>query len=210
MDSAVVARKHRTRCWRFGGRRQPPSTTAIPRGQTSRTDPKATHMNSTTPVSVQLPTTMAAPGIARRLVRQADETLPEDLTDVAALLTSELVTDSVLRCGFGAGRTGRAIGLRIHRSAGWMRVEVRDHAGRPSALATPPPADSVGQRIVAGLASQWGSRWEPLAGGTVVWFELDHRSVSRRSCDDRPPPGVPAPEALSIRRAGTPRVPRQR
>ena len=161
-------------------------------------------MEAISRISVQLPISMTAPGMARRLVRNTCHGLPEDLGDVAALLTSEVVTASLLHGRLDPERPGGAISLRVRRNATTLRVEVHDRDGEPTV--------GPGQAIVASLAAEWGSTWRPSAG-TVVWFVLDARPASAGNPDDRhvATPSVPRnPGRPVLSRPAPPRVPRQR
>jgi anti-sigma regulatory factor (Ser/Thr protein kinase) len=107
-------------------------------------------------------------------VRQARELAAALLTgwgcapecvDDAVLVVSEMVTNAV-RHGSGGIR------LRLHWSGSYLRVEVRDGSPLlPRLLPASPSADrGRGLRIVARLASRWGST--RLRDGKVVWVEL--------------------------------------
>ncbi|WP_067071366.1 ATP-binding protein [Carbonactinospora thermoautotrophica] len=89
------------------------------------------------------------------------------LTDTAALLVSELVTNLV--------RHAQAPGwLRVAYVDGVLRIEVFDPGSH-----TPQPQDADlddeagrGLAIVTELAAEFG--WEPRDGGKVVYAELHH------------------------------------
>ena len=104
--------------------------------------------------------------MARRFVV---ETLREwdsvDQTDVAELLTSELVTNAVLH-------VGSEVGLLVRLTPRAVRVEVRDASPEP-----PVPRhcedDALtgrGLRLVETMSAAWG--FDPNGQGKVVWFEL--------------------------------------
>ena len=89
-----------------------------------------------------------------------------DALEVAALLTSELVTNAVCHAS-------PPVSLRAEITATAIRVEVHD----ASSCTLPPPrkASSTechgrGLIIVEALASRWGS--EHTNDGKFVWFEL--------------------------------------
>jgi anti-sigma regulatory factor (Ser/Thr protein kinase) len=95
----------------------------------------------------------------------------EDLGELAELLTSELVTNSILHAN-------TAITVRLTVIDQRLRVEVVDHS-----LAQPSPrhfgveaATGRGLELVEMLASSWGVDMGD--GGKTVWFELE-------SSDDR-------------------------
>ncbi|WP_237550581.1 ATP-binding protein [Streptomyces sp. MspMP-M5] len=128
---------------------------------------------------------LRAPGVLERKVRQADLKAVGELRgeicellgrwappdggapadpEVAALLTSELVTNALLHTDGGAVVTARVTDR--------LRVEVRDGAERrPEPRA--PSVDGTSGRglmLVRALADAWGIR--PEGGGKCVWFEL--------------------------------------
>lgn len=161
-------------------------------------------MEAISRISVQLPISMTAPAMARRLVRNTCHGLPEELSHIAALLTSEVVTASLLHGRLDPERPAGAISLRVRRNATTLRVEVHDRAGEPTV--------GLGQAILASLAAEWGSTWRPSAG-TVVWFVLDSRPAPAGNPDDRhvAAPSVPCNRRRPVRnRPVPPRLPRQR
>ena len=89
----------------------------------------------------------------------------DDLVEVVALLTSELVTNAVVHA-----RT--AFTVRATFDAPELRVEVRD--GGPEHME--PPTDDPyaeggrGLLLVAALADRWGVTGRP--DGKTVWFVL--------------------------------------
>ncbi|MEU6590416.1 ATP-binding protein [Streptomyces sp. NPDC046881] len=90
------------------------------------------------------------------------------LADLAALLVSELVTNS-LRHATGP------IGVRLVRPAepaDTLRVEVSDPLPELPRERVAQPEDESGRglQLVAGSSRRWGTR--PGAGGKTVWFEL--------------------------------------
>ncbi|MGX4690044.1 ATP-binding protein [Streptomyces sp. JNUCC 63] len=92
----------------------------------------------------------------------------ESLGDTAALLVSELVTNS-LRHATGP------IGVRLLRPVGLPRVllvEVSDPLPDPPHERPARPDDESGRglQLVASASRRWGTR--PDEGGKTVWFEL--------------------------------------
>ncbi|CAK7281276.1 putative regulatory protein [Streptomyces misionensis JCM 4497] len=90
------------------------------------------------------------------------------VADLAALLVSELVTNS-LRYATGP------IGVRLVRPAGGddsLLVEVSDPLPDPPREREARPEDESGRglQLLAGSSRRWGTR--PGAGGKTVWFEL--------------------------------------
>lgn len=98
----------------------------------------------------------------RELLRQCGS---QGDTDVAELLTSELVTNALIHTDRGAVVTA-GVG-----PAG-LRVEVRDFvAGRPEpGRATDESTHGRGLVLVRALADAWGVRTHEV--GKSVWFEL--------------------------------------
>ncbi|MEU7058491.1 ATP-binding protein [Streptomyces sp. NPDC046197] len=114
----------------------------------------------------------AHPGVvraARAVVRSQLHTWHLDgVADTAALLVSELVTNS-LRHAEGP------IGVRLVRPAGLpdvLVVEVSDSLPDPPRERPARPDDESGRglQLVASSSRRWGSR--PGAAGKTVWFEL--------------------------------------
>ncbi|HUR49652.1 MAG TPA: PAS domain S-box protein [Acidimicrobiales bacterium] len=116
--------------------------------------------------SEELPAEPVSARRARRVVLDAlsDWSLGA-LCDEAALLVSEVVTNSLLHAG-------SPMGLTVRRLGSGVRVEVRD---RSTSMPSPRhyPGDSVtgrGLEILDLTASNWGA--ELFEDGKVVWFEL--------------------------------------
>ena len=93
----------------------------------------------------------------------------EPLLDVAALLTSELVTNVVRHVG--APMTLRRLMLAL-------RIEVDDRSPESPAVrqVRPPSEHGRGVFLVDAMASDWGS--ERTAVGKTVWFELEIPSAA--------------------------------
>ncbi|WP_425471988.1 ATP-binding protein [Streptomyces piniterrae] len=114
------------------------------------------------------PADLRAVGEVRRELRQLlsrwREPAGEDLTEIATLLTSELVTNALVHAKGGA--------LVRATVTDRLRVEVRDFAARrpePRA-ATADGTSGRGLMLVCSLADAWGVRSH--AVGKSVWFEL--------------------------------------
>ncbi len=112
----------------------------------------------------------AEPGVVRTARAMVRETLRdwdmEPAVDVAVLLVSELVTNS-LRYASGP------IGVRIVRLRGGdLLVEVSDPLPDPPRERTAAPDDEGGRglQLVACSARRWGTRRG--RSGKTVWFEL--------------------------------------
>lgn len=91
--------------------------------------------------------------------------LPADVTDVAELLVSELVTNA-LRYGRGP------IGLRLLRGTSTVVCEVSDELDAAPRLRTVHQGDEGGRglHLVDQLSKNWGTR--TTAHGKIVWFEV--------------------------------------
>ena len=114
-----------------------------------------------------LATGPAAPAEARTQVRTAIRNweVPVD-PYVAALLTSELVTNAIRH------ETGETITLAIDCSRAQLRVDVHD-TSRSMPAVTGAPADAEtgrGLTLVATLADDWG--FYPTHWGKAVYFTL--------------------------------------
>jgi anti-sigma regulatory factor (Ser/Thr protein kinase) len=118
---------------------------------------------------VRLEPSLAAPGQARRAVRSALASgLSADTTDLAELLTSELVTNAI-RHGSGP------VTLVLSCSNGVLAISVGDDAPAMPVLAPDDEALAVGGRgvrMVQRLAQEWGVTPRESGPGKVVWFRL--------------------------------------
>jgi anti-sigma regulatory factor (Ser/Thr protein kinase) len=117
---------------------------------------------------------LAAEPRAASVARRALETLLWNLDpaefQVAALLTTELVANSVEHSGPG---TARSVCLDVALTDQHLRVEVGDDGPGfvPEPRGPDAPVDSHwGLHLVDQLADRWGVMVEPQ---TLVWFELD-------------------------------------
>ncbi|SOD59205.1 Anti-sigma regulatory factor (Ser/Thr protein kinase) [Streptomyces zhaozhouensis] len=119
---------------------------------------------------ILLPSEPASAGHARRLTRRqlgGRWLLPEELTENAVLLVSELVGNAVQHAG------AAEFGLRIKRRRGWVRVEVRDPSRALPALLPVRDMEVISGRglfLVDTLADRWGV--DLLAHGKSTWFEM--------------------------------------
>ena len=121
-------------------------------------------------VVLELPVGDTAPRQARAEVREAIAgQLSQAQSEIAVLITSELVTNAVVHPQHQAGDS---IGLRIGTSAGRVRVEVADSGRGFEPAELRPDDDAPGGRglvIVDRGATRWGtSRNDRFS----VWFEL--------------------------------------
>jgi anti-sigma regulatory factor (Ser/Thr protein kinase) len=105
--------------------------------------------------------------VARRFVADTLEKWGiRDLQEVASLLVSELVTNSVVHAGSD-------ITLTLSSEGPQVRFEVRDGSAHPPVdLNVPLPSpNGRGVRIVAAMAADWGVESVP-DHGKAVWFTL--------------------------------------
>jgi anti-anti-sigma factor len=121
-------------------------------------------------VVLELPVSDTAPRQARAEVREAIAgQLSQAESEVAVLITSELVTNAVVHAQHQAGDS---IGLRIGTGPGRVRVEVADSGRGFEPAELTPDDDAPGGRglvIVDRGATRWGtSRNDRFS----VWFEL--------------------------------------
>lgn len=123
-------------------------------------------------VDVTLPTNARAPAVARQVLRRFGSELPDGLLDDAALLLSELVTNSVRYAATGPGSRLR---LRVERRPAGIRVEVLDWGPGFSPRAARLRDDGgFGLLLVQRLATRWGIEQTDT---TRVWFEIaEHRA----------------------------------
>jgi anti-sigma regulatory factor (Ser/Thr protein kinase) len=96
------------------------------------------------------------------------------LSDLAVLLASELVTNSVRHSG--SAIPGGLVTVAVAVGGGGVRVEVTDRSGDgvpvlpPAPLADSGAAGGRGMRLVDACAVRWGY-WRG-GGFTTTWFEL--------------------------------------
>ncbi len=98
----------------------------------------------------------------------------DDLTELATLCTSEVVTNAMRHAG-------SAFHLAVEARATEVRVEVEDRGeGEPVPLLPDVDAETGrGMWLVAALAARWGCD-RPAAGGKVVWFSLTSPALPKR------------------------------
>jgi transcriptional regulator with XRE-family HTH domain/anti-sigma regulatory factor (Ser/Thr protein kinase) len=113
----------------------------------------------------RLPSTELAPSFARAAFVATAVGIPADVFDDAALLTSELVTNSVTHA------ESEWIELDIMLAADRLRVEVADESREPIRPRTPSIDGGWGLTLVGQLATRWGV--ERLPSGKKIWVEFD-------------------------------------
>jgi anti-sigma regulatory factor (Ser/Thr protein kinase) len=125
-------------------------------------------------VDLTLPATARAPREARDVVRRLGADLPKDMLDDAALLVSELVTNTVRHASEGPGSRVR---LRVEQVRDGIRVEVLDW-GPGFTLETARTRDDggFGLLLVRRVATRWGIE---RTDTTRVWFEIENQIPAR-------------------------------
>jgi len=103
--------------------------------------------------------------VARHWIAAHLRDVPSEVSECAALLTSELVTNAVLHAG-------TPLSVSLHLLPDRIRIDVAD--GNPVIPALKDygrdAATGRGLTLFNTLASEWGV--QPLDGGKIVWFEL--------------------------------------
>jgi anti-sigma regulatory factor (Ser/Thr protein kinase) len=100
----------------------------------------------------------------------------EDLTDTAALLLSELVTNAVRHARVSPGREIETV---FTVTPEMLRVEVSDASNEVPKLRHPDEDEDEGRGLllVASLSTRWGVNPRKVndqyAIGKTVWFEID-------------------------------------
>lgn len=128
-------------------------------------------------ISTHLPVRAEAPAMARRFLSAfIAGALPSEMRENAALLTSEVVTNSVRHAG---DSTRDGIGMELVLSDDRLRVSVTDDGPgfEPELDGALLDQDTGGWGLVLvdRIADRWGViRNQP----NVVWFELDRATVS--------------------------------
>ncbi|WP_077801177.1 ATP-binding protein [Streptomyces sp. JHA26] len=121
----------------------------------------------------RLPRHARSVGRARTLFREqaASWELPQDVTDTAELLLSELMTNAYRHAKVPAGREIRA---RCELTEDRLRVTVTDASEVLPTPAAARPDDESGRglALVAALAADWGVRRRECGIGKEVWFEV--------------------------------------
>jgi anti-sigma regulatory factor (Ser/Thr protein kinase) len=120
--------------------------------------------------AVNIETQLAPDPISARAARQLIEAALErwgddDSTEVATLLTTELVTNAIVHA-----QTDFALRVTTHQDR--LRVEVSDSSHDPPRLIPIQNAEEHGRglHLVHALSASWGVEWT--ADGKAVWFEL--------------------------------------
>jgi anti-sigma regulatory factor (Ser/Thr protein kinase) len=121
-------------------------------------------------IAQRLPVDRRAPMQARRVVDSIGDRAPSKIRESARLVISELVTNSVLHSGMGAGQS---IEVRVIVRPGTIRIEVADAGpGFQPTVRLPGPASETGRGlfVVDHVSDRWGTIPND---GIRVWAELD-------------------------------------
>lgn len=118
---------------------------------------------------------------ARQFAGAQLEDLAADDRDAAALMVSELVTNSIRHAQSWFRVT-------VDRSGDGVRVEVSDQGNGEPTLRDPSPSEPTGRglRLVDAMSARWGV--DRVGSETTVWFELDSQGAGgdgRRTSADR-------------------------
>ena len=118
--------------------------------------------------TITLPPEPRSAGDARHFVADTvRDVLPDALTEVAVLLTSELVTNVIVHA-----RTPMRLSVDVEPAA--LRVAIADDVPRTPVQRKvdggSPRLTGRGMHLVESLATHWGV--EPSPHGKTVWFEL--------------------------------------
>ncbi|WP_078940760.1 ATP-binding protein [Streptomyces cellulosae] len=128
----------------------------------------------------RLPRHARSAGRARALLREQATSwkLPDEVTDTAVLLLSELMTNAYRHAKVSPGREIRT---RCLVEAGRLRIEVTDANGTLPVVREATPYDETGRGLplVAALADTWGAEPRTCGVGKTVWFELPTDQTDR-------------------------------
>ncbi|MFE6333834.1 ATP-binding protein [Streptomyces sp. NPDC057798] len=112
-------------------------------------------------------------GLARTLLREQADCwkLPDDVTDTAVLLLSELMTNAYRHAHVSPGQEIRA---RCVLDEGRLLVSVADASDTMPVFRNPSSEDEAGRGLVLVtlLADQWGTAPRANGIGKTVWFAL--------------------------------------
>jgi len=113
----------------------------------------------------RFPNDVGAPALARSALATTAIGIPVEAFDRVALLTSELVTNSVKHSG------SDWVGVAITVAADALRIEVSDQNRQTMRPRTPDIDGGWGLTVVGELATRWGI--DRQSGGKTVWIEYD-------------------------------------
>jgi anti-sigma regulatory factor (Ser/Thr protein kinase) len=145
--------------------------------------PRPGQPESSTAVSIRVPGGVDAPRLARRSVlSELDAPATRARASDAALLVSELVTNSVRHAHTGADQS---LTVELTTLEDRVRIAVIDSGAElePHMLpADPAVSGGFGLQLVSKLSAAWGVLHDP-GGTTRVWCELllDQETAGRRA-----------------------------
>ncbi|MDQ0813124.1 anti-sigma regulatory factor (Ser/Thr protein kinase) [Streptomyces sp. B3I7] len=121
----------------------------------------------------RLPRHPRSVGRARTLLREQARMwkIPDDVTETAVLLLSELMTNAYRHAKVPPGREIRT---RCVETDGLLRLAVTDASDVLPVVRETAPEDESGRGLplVAALADDWGAEPRPCGIGKTVWCEL--------------------------------------
>jgi anti-sigma regulatory factor (Ser/Thr protein kinase) len=146
--------------------------------------------------AARLPLDVHAPAAARRMVAQAlDEHVSASLLELATLVISELVTESV--CHRVLSQNDHVIvRVRAEDDSFWLEVE---EPGCDGAAAHAPSRDGLAFHIVDTVSERWGSE-RSAKGSTRVWAQLSTTAAPSSGTDARRPPELANPATAGLPR----------
>jgi transcriptional regulator with XRE-family HTH domain len=113
----------------------------------------------------RFPSSQFAPSLARAALVATAVGISADVFDRAALLTSELVSNSVKHT------ESDSIAVEIALTADTLRIEVADGSPETIRPRTPDTDGGWGMTLVGELATRWGA--EKHGSGKTIWIEFD-------------------------------------
>jgi serine/threonine-protein kinase RsbW len=113
----------------------------------------------------RFPNDLVVPSLARSALATTVIGVPFDAFDAAALLVSELVTNSVRHSGSDWVEVAITLGSDV------LRIEVSDQSRQTIRPRTPDLDGGWGLTLVGELATRWGV--ERHSAGKTIWVELD-------------------------------------
>ncbi|GHH13398.1 ATP-binding protein [Streptomyces lanatus] len=145
---------------------------------TPPTGPAPHHSPNAVPQDIEwrLPRHARSMGRARNLLREQATSwkLPDEVTETAVLLLSELMTNAYRHAKVSPGRE---IWARCLVAGDRLRVAVTDANDTLPMPREARPDDEAGRglTLVTALADAWGADPRPHGIGKTVWFELSHK-----------------------------------
>ncbi len=138
------------------------------RAEAQKTEAQKTEGWDATELRKSLTVNEQTPREAREALSFVGAGVPEEPLNVAQLLTSELVTNSVRH---GPAGPDTSIGLFLAVDRHRLRVEVSD--GSPTGARPRPPDEDggFGLALIADMSSRWGAGRE--GDRNLTWFEVD-------------------------------------